>query len=302
MLTIFTIPKPFRGHIATIQRNAARSWALLRPQPEIIIFGDEEGTAEIARDLGLRHVPDVACNEYGTPLLSDVFSKAQGMASNELLCYVNADIILMGDFASAVQRIPFSPFLMAGQRWDIDIEQDWDYSPGWENRLREYVEQRGRLHPPQAIDYFAFPRNLELELPPFAVGRIGWDNWLIAHMRKRRIAVVDATEMIMAVHQNHDYSHIPVGTSGVKKGQEAWERGPEARRNIEITGHREFLEGDPTEKHTLEDANWRLTASGEVRPLSSRRELIRNLKRLLPPAIRTPLRSIKHALFPPRRE
>lgn len=42
-LTIFAMPKPFGGHIATIQKNAIRSWARLRPA-QIILFGDEPGT------------------------------------------------------------------------------------------------------------------------------------------------------------------------------------------------------------------------------------------------------------------
>ncbi len=45
MFTLFSTPKPFRGEFARIQRNAMRSWVALRPRPEILIFGDEEGTA-----------------------------------------------------------------------------------------------------------------------------------------------------------------------------------------------------------------------------------------------------------------
>jgi len=37
MLTLFTIPKAFQGHTGVIQRNAIRSWTLLRPECEIIL-------------------------------------------------------------------------------------------------------------------------------------------------------------------------------------------------------------------------------------------------------------------------
>jgi hypothetical protein len=77
MLSIFAFPKPFRGHIATIQRNAISSWVRLRPQCEIFLFGDEEGTAEVAKEFGACHVSEMARNEYGTPLLSDVFEKGE---------------------------------------------------------------------------------------------------------------------------------------------------------------------------------------------------------------------------------
>jgi hypothetical protein len=63
MLTFFTTAKPFRGHSATIQCNALQSWKLLHPDIEVILFGDEEGTAEVCAELGLRHEPHVERNE-----------------------------------------------------------------------------------------------------------------------------------------------------------------------------------------------------------------------------------------------
>lgn len=85
MLTIFTILKAFHGHIGVIQNNAIRSWLLLRPACEIILLGSDEGTAELAAELGIRHVADVECSEYGTPLVSSIFSIAQDIASHRLM-------------------------------------------------------------------------------------------------------------------------------------------------------------------------------------------------------------------------
>ena len=53
MITIFTIPKPFKGHINTIQRNAIQSWMQLKPECEIILFGDDYGVSDIAKEFGL---------------------------------------------------------------------------------------------------------------------------------------------------------------------------------------------------------------------------------------------------------
>src|SRR5436309_411668 len=44
MLTLFAAPKPFRGHIGIIQRNAITSWTKLQPRPEIILYGTQECT------------------------------------------------------------------------------------------------------------------------------------------------------------------------------------------------------------------------------------------------------------------
>ena len=134
MLTLFAIPKHFRGHFATIQRNAILSWTRLTPRPEIVLFGNEEGTAEIAQELGLRHFPDVTRNEFGTPVLDDLFHKAEQHATTPLLGYVNGDIILTNDFGAAIDRVraKLERFMIVGRRWDLDWDQPLDVSQaGW---------------------------------------------------------------------------------------------------------------------------------------------------------------------------
>ncbi|HEY6221558.1 MAG TPA: glycosyl transferase family 2, partial [Candidatus Eisenbacteria bacterium] len=125
MLTIFTVPKPFDGHIGIIQRNAIQSWRHLRPACQILLCGDEAGTAETAATLGVDRIAAVERNEFGTPLLSSVFAAVEASAAHDLLCYVNADILLLSDFTEAASRIIASKprFLMVGQRWDLDVTE-----------------------------------------------------------------------------------------------------------------------------------------------------------------------------------
>ncbi len=251
MITIFAMPKAFRGHIGIIQRNAIESWTRLSIKPEIILLGTDEGTADVAREFGVRHLPEVARNAEGTPLVNDLFAQGQRYAANDLLCYVNADIILLDDFSAAVQKIAQlrSPLLMVGQRTDLDIAQPIDFSnSAWERRLREEARASGILRTPTLIDYFAFTKGLYADLLPLALGRGGWDNWLIWRARSRKASVIDASSAVLAVHQNHDYSHHPDGSKGV------WS-GAEAQRNRELIG-------PWYHKHTIEDATHRLTSQG----------------------------------------
>lgn len=236
MLTIFSIPKPFVGHIGIIQRNAIQSWSRLCPGCEIILCGNEPGMEEAATDLAAKYVPDVERNEYSTPLLNSVFSLVRQIAQNRLLCYVNTDIMLLSDFLEAVKRISYRKFLVVGQRWDVDLMEPWDFQQlDWEERLRGYIAEHGKIHPPAGSDYFVFPRDHALgELPPFAVGRPGWDNWFIFKARKLRIPVVDVTKVVTVIHQNHGYEHVPD-----RKGQ-VW-IGPEADRNRELMGGRDYV-------------------------------------------------------------
>ena len=94
MLTIFAVPKPFEGHIGMIQRNALRSWKRLRPECQVILFGEEAGSREVVAEFGVDQIVEIAQNDFGTPLLSSVFELAEEQATRDLLCYVNADIIL----------------------------------------------------------------------------------------------------------------------------------------------------------------------------------------------------------------
>lgn len=257
MLAIFTIPKPFRGHIGIIQTNAIQSWFLLRPEPEVILFGNEEGTAEVASRFGIRHVPDIECSEYGTPLLNSAFGIAQDIAIHELMCFVNADIILMSDFLTAIRQVQRQSFLIVGQRWDVDVKEPVDFDkPDWEACLRTRVTEEGKLHPKSGIDYFVYSRGLYDDIPPFAIGRGTWDNWLIYRARSLKAAVIDATKVITPIHQNHDYSHNAGGETGVWKG-------PEALMNRELAGEGEHV-------LTLEHVTWRLTPQGIKRAMTLR--------------------------------
>jgi len=203
-MTIFTIPKPFRGHVGIIQRNAIQSWLKLSPKPEIILFGNDEGVAEVAEEFGILHIPEIKKNEFDTPLLNSAFSTVKKTAKNEVLVYVNSDIILMSDFIPAVKKINLDLFLMNGRRRDIDIEKPIDFNNvNWEKKISEEIKNRGVLHGYSGIDYFIFPKNLPCDLPDFAVGRPGWDNWFIYRIKSMKIPVIDATAAITAVHQNH---------------------------------------------------------------------------------------------------
>src|SRR5580704_11582115 len=130
MLTFFTTAKPFVGHIDIIQRNAIRSWQKLHPDVEIILMGDDAGAAEVCAEMGLRHIPKVRRNKYGTKYLADIYEQAQAAARHELLCHINCDIILKGDFLRAVKQVAArdKKFLMAGRRWDVDVTAPIDFA------------------------------------------------------------------------------------------------------------------------------------------------------------------------------
>ena len=224
-LTVFSAPKPFTNpHIDTIQRNAIQSWQHLGPEVETLLVGQEDGMAEAAADYGVPLLAEVKRNEAGTPLVSSIFDLARRASSSPYLAYVNGDILLLPDIVQATRQIaagvadsngsgadPSSPFLLIGQRWDLQVEHLLDFSDGWEARLRGLVSAQGQLHTPAGSDYFVFPRQAFSEMPDFAIGRAGWDNWMIFYALQQRWPVIDGTPSLMVIHQSHDYSHLPGG-------------------------------------------------------------------------------------------
>ncbi len=245
-ISIFTVPKPFLGKIGIIQHNAITSWTLLKPKPQIILFGDEIGTYAIAQELGLDHVPDIECNSYGTPLLDSVFAQVQEQATYDIITYINADIILLKDFSQAIQQVyqHLDTFLITGRRWNLDLSNPIEFqSPNWEDTLCQQVNQTGCLGAHDAKDYFIFPKNLFPTIPKFAVGRGYWDTWMVTTAAMKGYPIVDASEVVMAVHQNHSYGHLMGGKNEAHMGKEAQQN--KTIGNVQAQG-------------TIADSTWQL--------------------------------------------
>jgi hypothetical protein len=253
VLTIFSTAKPFTGPMSTIQSNALASWKRLGPSVQVILFGDEEGSEQACRRFGLHHVPGVARNDFGTPLLSDMFSVAEDMATNPVMCFVNADIILTDDALRAVRAVQarFDRYLIVARRRDIDVDEPLRFERGWEQALVSFARDRGELKSEIWIDWFAYPKGLYGPIPPFAIGRTGHDNWLIWRASQLGADVVDATQVATVVHQRHDFSHA--GTRrAVFEGEEA-----ERQR---------ALIGSWRHQYTISHAKWMLVDDARVVP------------------------------------
>ncbi len=254
-LTLFTAPKPFTNpHISLIQRNAIQSWCALGADVQVILVGHEAGMAELAQEISILQLPGVACNEKGTPLISSIFELARTASPSPLLAYVNADVMILPDFLAAARLASAQPrpFLIVGQRWDLDVREPVSFGPGWDQTLQRRVAQSGRLHPPSGSDYFIYPRDCFTDLPPFAVGRAGWDNWMIYAARKQGWRVIDASQAITAIHQDHDYSHLPGGQPHYHL--------PESNHNAALAGGKRAI-------FSLSDANF-VMKHGQLSPAS----------------------------------
>jgi hypothetical protein len=266
LLALFSAPKPFTDpRIALIQNNAIASWAELS-DVEVFLLGDDQGVAEAALQFGVRHLREVERNESGTPLVSSMVRLTRENCGSSLLCIINADMIVMSDLVDAARQVVGlgSQFVLLGQRWDLDMNTPLHFTDGWEQALRARVSAQGVLHRPAGSDFFVFPRDGYADLPEFAVGRAGWDNWMIYRARQLRWRVIDGTPSITMVHQNHEYGHLPGGAPHYAA--------PESNENIRLAG------GEGPIRYTVIDATDTLSEGRLARPRPSYLRFMRSIE------------------------
>jgi hypothetical protein len=254
MLTIFSTPKAFCGHIGIIQRNALKSWTLLHPNVEIILFGDEEGSSEVCLELGLRHEPFVERHDCGMKYADFIFKRAQEIARYKYVCYCNCDIILLPDFREAVLTAKAwrKTFLLSSRRWDTDIVTQVDFDQeDWASQLRDFSIRTGLRQSPAYVDYFVFPRGLYQDIPRMVIGRWYWDWWLVWKALASGAPLVDCSPFVTAIHQNHDYGYHPQGLQGTAKDVVA-------AQNFQLAGEGKNL-------RNLADATHEVTRTGRIR-------------------------------------
>jgi len=206
MITIFSCPKPFTGNTALLQRNAVLSWTQISPRPEIILLGSEQGVAEVCGELGFRQIPEIACNEAGIPLVSDLFAKAEAASSHEWMCFINTDIIVTSKLTAAMKLAleRWKSFVLCCSPWNSSSTDGVSVgSPGWESRLDDLVRKAGRPPKLQGIDLLLFPKGSYRQMPPFLIGRMAYDNWFIFKVLAMGIPLIDASRFVFTVHQDH---------------------------------------------------------------------------------------------------
>ena len=95
---------------------------------------------------------------------------------------------------------------MVGHRWDINLMDIVNFNDQKESEIFwKDAQKKSIKHACTGIDYFVFRKNSFTNLPDFAIGRPGFDNWILWNARRHFIPLIDVSNEVMALHQNHDY-------------------------------------------------------------------------------------------------
>lgn len=207
-LTLFTTCKPWNDSvIAADQYNALKSWTMLIPRPEIIVYGNEFGSGWVAAQLGLIHRPDVRRHRNGLPFVNSLFENAQADATSSVLCYVNADIVMVRGLTETARIVEdwarTRKFMVVGQRFDAPAlgGKTINMNPGWQIKFEQFARASGELHNPAALDWFMFRRGSVTDVPEFVMACTAYDNWLLLSAARKKFRTIDATDAVFAVHQ-----------------------------------------------------------------------------------------------------
>ena len=226
MCTIVSIPKPCVGLTAVHQANALLSWRSVYPDAKIYLYGNEEGVGALAKSYDAVAVTSCQVSKFGTPMLDFVFDDLQSREATGPIFFTNADMIYGPDAKILERSSIWKGALVVGTRFNIDLNQAL-VSAADIPAIASGARKRGDTSQFYGSDYFVFESNRAFrKLPPFAVGRIGWDNWMIYHARRCGLKVIDASPSVTALHQNHGYAHIPNKAEG-----SPW-AGPESDENL----------------------------------------------------------------------
>lgn len=224
MLTIFCSPKPFKNEADWNQRNAMRSWKEIHPDVEIFVFGTAFGSEDAVAEIGAILVPEIESSPSGAPSFNAMQRYVTKNGQYDLQVYVNCDILLNATLLKAMimSHKHFERFLIVGERLDLSQGTTIDVRhPAWADALVP-MAKNGRLiaHGPTGVDYFGFVREAWDGLPPIYMGRALCDQALLHHCLKERIPIIDASQAVMAIHQFHDYWHVPGGKQEVFGGKD----------------------------------------------------------------------------------
>lgn len=210
-ITFVAVPREFEGEFETIQYNAILSWLNLSINPEVVLLTDED--FKIPSHLlknGIRFIKKLRYTKYNKPSLRSVFEAITENIKTDYVVYVNCDIVFLDNFPKSINRIVEevkNRSFIVGKRRNIELKDkiDFDYIHWWDEIYRYYIS--GNDDTNLSIDYFVFhKRFLEGDIPDFSIGGMYWDNWLIYKAFKDRLIPVDASNSIIAIHQNHTYT------------------------------------------------------------------------------------------------
>jgi hypothetical protein len=227
LVTLFTTLKP-QLNKRVIYANTLRSWSNLRPYVVPILYtadDDDDNNVtmafmeEEAKALGwtVFRAPEVW---DGLPVLRAMFAHASQHSKTPFYGYANGDILFVDNLVLTLcymhRTLNWTQFLLTSRRTNAKF--DGNVALNTSQDIVHFAKDRGTLFYPNSEDLFVTGADSYpwASIPHFVVGRLGFDNWLVANAILSRIPVVDITETVLGLHQT-DYEGNEAGRYSVNQ-------------------------------------------------------------------------------------
>ena len=253
LITLFTTFRDFRTKSVTY-RNTIRNWGLLSPyvRPVLYYAGDEHYLAEFAREHGWSVYRCPRVSKTNVPVLRSMFLHAETInETTPFYGYANGDILFDSNLVTTLEALKreidrFRRVLVIGQRINYNIGNN-ETILNLESVSR--LASEGSLFKGFAQDYListrsGYPWHF---IPDFVVGRIGYDNWLVATAINLGLPVIDVTATVTAVHQS--------GWDGNHSGRNFLVSGDDMAINLRMAGKFDYKIGTTMCSHFVTTKN-----------------------------------------------
>jgi len=205
-----TIPRSFIDTYLTPQVNALNMIRNYDPSANIVLYSDDDGVKDYASK-NLYHAPDVVIKKGRLPLVNEALKYCAINFPECYICYINSDMLLVGNTKELINYIDkrFSGnFIATGYRCNLHIDTVIKSNEIPDLLTKCSCKKTKGRH--SALDVFIFKSDIFrlLSMPNFRVGRPGWDNWLAAKCRILGFALIDISNVVTLVHQEHPPAHV----------------------------------------------------------------------------------------------
>ncbi|KAL3873608.1 hypothetical protein ACJMK2_036704 [Sinanodonta woodiana] len=192
-----------------INNNTLYNWRKLSGV-NLVVFTNDAKVKYYSKKAGWSVLPILTTVAGDAPVLKQMFHTVQQQFKTDFYGYSNGDLLFEEGLYKTLQKIACQmnetirtkPILIVGKRTNIDAEilNSGVVSSG--QKMQEYAMSFGNLFHADALDFFitntVFPWQ---DFLPLAIGRRGYDNWVVSVARYHNSTVIDVTDSVLALHQ-----------------------------------------------------------------------------------------------------
>ena len=213
LVTMFTTMK-LKDSKTDIYLNTLNIWRQLGPSVRVVMYLDDEDCNPwmvlLIRDMGweIRAVPKKH-HLVPIPTIRHMFLDVIDSYNSTFYMYANADMLFDESLVNTLHKLETEVDLEQVNHRVLVIGKRRNYVMSVGERFHSIPEvtaasYNAPLFTQWAMDYFITTDHSFQwqDIPDFVVGRIRYDNWLLAHAIESGVVAVDATSSLVALHQS----------------------------------------------------------------------------------------------------